>query len=462
MTLPGSLQLDAWTGAEAASGDLDRGAAGWGARAGLPHSQQELAFGAPADPTAWWDPEVGYGVLLPEAEAGSWTPAQLAAGADAPEPVRELIAARPGTVVLRWTPALGDRFVRRAYADGTSQDPAIGLTPFGTARNRLPRYVLIAAGPEAIPWSVQYALAVRHAVGRLPLSGDALGHYVGALLDGWAGAAVDLAAPLVWAVDHGGGDITSLMRAAIAAPLAEALSGTLERLLVLAGAEATGPALVDAAAGRSPALVVTSSHGATMPLAPPGAMAATLGLPVDAGLAPVPVADLARSVPHGAVWYAQACCSAGAAGTSQFADLLAAGSTARATVEAVAALGSVVAPAALALLGRPRPVRAVLGHVEPTFDWTLRVPETGQKLGAHIVTALSSNLFHGQPLGYAFREYREGVGVLHTAWARRREQLDHGDTSVREELTWLRLSAFDRQSLVLLGDPTAALPPLDA
>ena len=30
------------------------------------------------------------------------------------------------------------------------------------------------------------------------------------------------------------------------------------------------------------------------------------------------------------------------------------------------------------LLGAEKPLRAFLGHVEPTFDWTLRDPETGQ------------------------------------------------------------------------------------
>jgi hypothetical protein len=68
------------------------------------------------------------------------------------------------------------------------------------------------------------------------------------------------------------------------------------------------------------------------------------------------------------------------------------------------------------LLGRANPVRAVLGHAEPTFDWTLRVAETGQGLGQHIVSALSTNFFNEQPVGYAFSDYRAGVGELHTQW----------------------------------------------
>ena len=102
----------------------------------------------------------------------------------------------------------------------------------------------------------------------------------------------------------------------------------------------------------------------------------------------------------------------------------------------------------------------MLGHVEPTFDWTLRVAETGQGLGGHIVSALSTNLFDGQPVGYAFSDYRAGVGELYAQWATVHAQLAAGRTEVRENLTRLRLSAVDRQSLVLLGDPTVTLPPL--
>ena len=178
---------------------------------------------------------------------------------------------------------------------------------------------------------------------------------------------------------------------------------------------------------------------------------------MDADRAPVPLADLAAAVPAGAIWYAAACCSAGSDGTSQFADLLADGSAAHGVVSAVAGLGATVAPAATALLGRPDPVRAVIGHVEPTFDWTLRVPETGQGLGHDLVAALSTQLFGGRPVGLAFEAYWNAVGVLHSEWAQRRDGLVAGDDAGRALLTRLRLTALDRQSLVLLGDPTVTL-----
>jgi hypothetical protein len=95
------------------------------------------------------------------------------------------------------------------------------------------------------------------------------------------------------------------------------------------------------------------------------------------------------------------------------------GTTALGTVSAVAALGATVAPAPLTMLSREHPVRGVFGHVEPTFNWTLRIPETGQGqgLGHNIATAMSSNLYHQQPLGLILADYRAGVGELHNQWA---------------------------------------------
>ncbi len=455
MTLPASVAINAWRDG-AAQGELGDRASRWGAGTGLPHSQQAMELGEIVDPTNWASASVGYGVLLLDDD--SVPEAVRAVGGDAPDPVRELVAARPGTVVLRWRKELGLRFLRRYFADGSHQDPTIGLSTFGTAKGSLPRYVVIIGGPDVIPWSVQYALETRHAVGRLPLDDEALGNYLSALLVGFGDADLDARAPLMWTVSHNG-DITAEMRAVIADPLAAKLvDPQLERFEHLTDASATGTELLARLTVMRPALVVTSSHG--LAAGDADALRAGLGLPVDVGNVALELGALVDAMPSGAVWYAQACCSAGGDAQTNYAGLLAPGDVLDA-VEAVATLGATVAPAAVELLGRPKPVRAVVGHVEPTFDWTLRVAETGQGLGGHLVEALSTNLFRGQPIGYAFEAYRSGVGELHSQWAGLYDQLAKGSTGVREELTRLRLTAVDRQSLVLLGDPTATLPPLD-
>lgn len=458
--LPESVQINAWRGATADSGLAER-ANRWGSNdAGLPHSQAALPLGEVADPRNWAHKDVGYGVLLRDSDL---SPAEKAAGVDAPAPVRELLAARPDTVLLRWSSTVGDRFVTRYFADGSSQSPTIGLSGFGVAKGKLPRYVLIVGTPDAIPWSVQYAFETRHAVGRLPLDEEGLGNYVDAMLSGWPDADVDTGAPLMWTVSIPG-DITAEMRAVIANPLEGKFTGEprLPNFAHYSDNSATGAELLSALTAVRPSLVVTSSHGLTDGDGP--GLLSSLGLPVDISHEPVALDALDAAMPAGAIWYAQACCSAGGDSISNYGGLLTQGSVAFATVQSVARLGPTVAPAATRLLGRPKPVRAVLGHVEPTFDWTLRVAETGQGLGAHIVSALSDNLIGDhQPIGYAFTDYRSGVGELHTQYASTLQQLPRAQDltqrdRIRDILTRLRLTAIDRQSLVLLGDPTVTFP----
>jgi hypothetical protein len=274
--------------------------------------------------------------------------------------------------------------------------------------------------------------------------------------DGWQSCPTDVSAPVVWTVDRGPQDITRLMRSVLSAPLIEALTGTLAGLNAMNDDAATRDGLMQAMAG-SPALVVTSSHGAT-PL-DLHLLAEQLGLPVDVEGQTVPLTDLTSSIPGGSVWFAQACCSAGSAGESSYSGLLKEGTTARLAVDAVASLGSTVAPGPMALLRRDPPVRAVFGHVEPTFDWTLKDGDNNQRLAGDVVAALSSNLHHGQPLGLVLADYREGIGVLTTRWIGLSDRLNlQHDQSVLPAMTRTRLTAWDRQSLVLLGDPTVRIP----
>jgi hypothetical protein len=159
----------------------------------------------------------------------------------------------------------------------------------------------------------------------------------------------------------------------------------------------------------------------------------------------------------GSVWFAQACCSAGSSGRSAYEGLLSPDSSAARVLAEVAGLDTTTAPAALRLLGRENPVRAVFGHVEPTFDWTLRDEKTGQLFGGALVKALSANIFSGQPVGLILDEYRSQIGAINSRYHAVRETAVD-DTSLRPKLTRLRLTALDRQALVLLGDPTVALP----
>src|SRR5690606_19079114 len=118
------------------------------------------------------------------------------------------------------------------------------------------------------------------------------------------------------------------------------------------------------------------------------------------------------------------------------------------------------------LLGAKRPLRAFVGHVEPTFDWTLRHKDNKQPL----TTALQQTLYDGmyrarpEPVGMAFKRVFAHVGQLFAQFHRAKQQTLAIDPDVRARARAAalrtQLGALDRQACVILGDPTVALPPL--
>jgi hypothetical protein len=198
----------------------------------------------------------------------------------------------------------------------------------------------------------------------------------------------------------------------------------------------------------------------TGPLGKPEQMAATLGLPVD-GLHATMDAEalLGCWQPGGAIWYAHACCSAGADENSAFAGLVRDGSAVDQVLRGVTAIGPCVAPLPTALLGAASPARAFIGHVEPTFDWTLASPFTGQPLTDSIVSALYGGLCSGKPVGLAFEGPYKHIGELASAHERAVQefaQMVRRADSVTAAI-YVKLAWMDRQSTVILGDPTVRL-----
>lgn len=233
---------------------------------------------------------------------------------------------------------------------------AIGQSPIGLGRECIPRYLLIVGTPEEVPWELQYVLNAYYAVGRLHLVGDELENYVTALRSGWADSAARSENAVIWAVNQGAGDITELMRDAIASKVFAKLSNDSDlaggtRFLDGPGA-ATASLLADALSETKPGLVVTTSHWQTYPLDNMELLGDNLGLLVDQDYASVLVADLlAGWQPDGTIWYAHACCSAGSNNETLFDGLVQEGSEVDRILKGVATLGSRVAPLPTALLG---------------------------------------------------------------------------------------------------------------
>ncbi|WP_027346548.1 hypothetical protein [Hamadaea tsunoensis] len=467
------LTIDAWENGQGVAGAMTSNPARWAFGAKVPATAGVPMIPAPDAPGNWRDPRVGWGLVLPKTRG--LTAAELATAADAPEPIQALVDAREGARVLRYDVAANGAMTVTDYAAGRGLS-LTGTKP-GNIPGELPMYLLLYGEPATLPWSLQYALHGGRYVGRLHLAGEPLENYVNALLGDWKDSAARYAAPLVWATDHGPADITGLMRAAVASRVAATMrtDADITDLAYLAGSgvlvaydhagtpvngAATIGGLRDRLAAARPAIVVTTSHGQTGPLDDAAAMGDTLGLLLDQQHALVdPHELLATWQPDGAIWYAHACASAGGDGVNPFADLVDAGTRTGRVLDGVAALGPRVGALPTALLGAPRPLRAFVGHVHPTFDWTLRMDSIRGHTTAGLVSALYNGLCGAEPVGMAMdRLYREAGPRWQQRWTARGEYDRTGEERYLWEAMYAGLTALDRAMTVILGDPTATIP----
>ncbi|MFL6550900.1 MAG: hypothetical protein ACJ8OJ_19575 [Povalibacter sp.] len=461
---PAELQLNAFGGdSQSVTGKLAASATKWSLTSGPPVSEKFLKPPPPEDARNWLDARAGWGLVT--FERAGFTPAQYANNEDLCTALRELLQKRENAVVLRFRADSDKRFtLLRDYAN--SKDLDISGSAFGTSIGSIPRYLLLVGKPtpDQLPWALQYVLSLNRYVGRLPFDPlhdeSSLSNYVKACLEDWTGAQCDKAATVTWAVDHSATDITHLMRRSIAEAAYQKFSADDDlkaKAVQLAAEQATHAQLQSQLATVKPALIVTTSHGMTGPLNDPSAMQAQLGLPVDQLYQPLPLKNLLQQwQPSGAIWYAHACCAAGSDDGSRFTGLFDEGTPAQQTLSGVGKLGAQVSPLPVSLLSASRPARAFLGHVEPTFDWTLKQPATGQTLTSSLVGALYDDLYLGSPVGHAFRRWYANAGTHYAAWDATRLSYD-GKESANASLLYHTLAARDIQTLVLLGDPAVCL-----
>lgn len=460
--LDGHLRANAWCGDAAAEGDISPAASAWAMRGAIQRPRMQLGpAAARIDKSKWQDPKVGWGVVLPDRD--DFGDADKAVAADAPAAIRKLVAARGDAPVFRYRADLQDGRLRRYYANGR---PPADLRLRG-ARGvesdvAVPYYLLIVGSPKDIPWSIQYRLQTDAFVGRLDLDEAGLERYVDALLGGWKDGTRDVARPLLWSVDHGSHDITRLMRKAVAERMQAAFVGGGFDSALLSDDDANAAALYAALAGRRPAFVLTTSHGATFPLDDSAKLAAQLGLPVDCNHALLEATPLlAQWNPCGVIWYAHACCSAGAGRPSEFAGLVEPQSGLGRMLAAVADAGPCSAPLPRALLGGEHPLGAFIGHVEPTFDWTLRDPDTGQRMTDSLVIDTLYSTLHGEdrpPVGMAMDGYYDAVAGLLLDHMDAVEDFNAHVAGAEQRARKAKLLAMDRLAMVILGDPTVCLP----
>lgn len=420
----------------------------------LPHPE--------ADERDWRDPRVGWGLVLPENR--DIPKADRARADDAPEPLRKLIASRGNAPVLRASKDWPKGTIRRYYIDGSCGDLSWDASPSGNAVDCVPRYLLIAASPSQIPWDIQYGLQDRQFVGRLDLDDRGLDNYVKALLNDWASSSLVPHNTVVWSVDSGAGDITELMAANIGKPIHDAFKNDDDEMLrdgaaLLTGSDAVGRTLKDHLSKFHPGLIVSTSHGRTGPINDIDMMRASLGFLVDDDMNLVdPSLFTGEAAPFGAIWFAQACCSAGTAEFSSYDGILEEGTDAQRIISALTGCGSLTAPMPKALLGAPAPLRAFVGHIEPTFNWSIQHPKTRQSFATSLTRCFYQNLYLGAPIGYAMRKIRDtGGAFLNTMDLAEEDLAITGEKKHLGTVLAAKLAARDWRSMVLLGDPTVRI-----
>jgi len=186
------LAINAWTGSDAPRviPSLQR-IPGWALtrQTNGPGPEAKAMVPTEVPPWDWRHPKVGWGLVLRDNVAIA--PEARARAEDAPPAIQRLLAARLGAPVLRWNAEEGHaRLLRYDGAGNVLPMSMVGSEP-GTGPKQLPRYLLIAASPQTIPWAFQYAANLSHYVGRIDLDGTALENYIDALLTDWAGASCD-------------------------------------------------------------------------------------------------------------------------------------------------------------------------------------------------------------------------------------------------------------------------------
>jgi len=469
LTWPESLAVNAWPGEEESiSSPLHENASSW-LLSNIPQGLAPYLFPeAKPDELQWQDPRVGWGLVLPHRPEKKLE--DLVELKDVPESVRQLWMDRGNGPVFRFKADSPEAF-RLLFDLKNNRTVTMDKgSPMGTAPGDLPRYLLIYGTPKEVPWEVQYALNTIRAVGRLPFPNTSekqspADNYIQCLRGGWKNTKSQFTHTLVWATEWKSDIMTPIMRREIADKLHQKYSTDPDlKAEYLAGADATIPKLKEVLVQHRPGLIVTTSHGQTGPLSKPEVMRAKLGMPVDQEKRALGPNDLTDSWQgDGAIWYAHACCSAGSTKMSDFEGLFHPESGIGATLKGVSAMGSLVAPLPLALLGVPRPLRAFIGHVEPTFNYSLIQPANQESLTSSLVTALWTNLFQDkrEPVGYAFRDCYDRVGSLFNLLNLNLKDLRSRITDVasqRPAMLWSLLTAYDLRSMVILGDPTVLLP----
>ena len=336
-----------------------------------------------------------------------------------------------------------------------------GAAPGTLDTTRMPYYLLIVGGPEAIPFDFQYQLAINHAVGRVAF--DRIEDY-----GLWAEKVAQVESEglelerkaTVFAVDNG--DVVGrLLDQYLVRPLEETIQGI--PVEVWRNERATKEAFARLAGGdATPALLLAACHGKSFPLGDPqqeklqGALVCqrpegTTCPPFFHGGDVVEDACLL-----GQIAFLFACYGAGTPLDDNFPDESPAEGTAQAMRRHALALRPFVASLPQTLLVNG--AQAVLGHIDRGWTLSFSWHHQGENYdGALSLIDSLRRLVLGQRLGHALRPFYRRYTALAAQLLGPLEMLRFGERVDEKALGLLWTAHNDARNFIVLGDPAVQL-----
>ncbi|MGA7413605.1 MAG: hypothetical protein WBW33_24230 [Bryobacteraceae bacterium] len=326
---------------------------------------------------------------------------------------------------------------------------------------RVPSYLLIVGGPEAVPFEFQYDLSIQYRVGRIHFdSVDEYRNYAESVTSVEAGGCRASRRAAFFGTQHEGDTATRLASAQLTAPLFESTSLAFPdwELRNVAGAQSTKLAFLTLLEGKvRPDFIFVACHGIGFPsehelqVCDQGSLLFAdwpgLGAPVQRQHYLSASNIGADSDLRGLQLISFAEYGAGTPRKDDFAwlpsgNLLSKDLTAQPFVSALAKR----------LLGRYNGASAILAHVDRTWAYSFNWKGAGPQIQT-LVNAIG-NVLSGKPIGLAHKHFSARYAELAANLSSR---LAAGNSSP-VELQQLWIATVDARNYVVIGDPATRVP----
>jgi hypothetical protein len=335
---------------------------------------------------------------------------------------------------------------------------------------KAPHYILIAGGPDRIPFHFQSILETVANVGRVAFDSiQDLRSYIEKLLRLEAAADPVVSAEAVFfAPDAGYGDPTYFSRQYMAKPISDHVETNLKfKVQKILGPEATKNNLLAALSEKTPALVYTASHGLgalNEPLETQKRYNGAICCQHTGDLSPQSLftgEEIPQDEPflEGAVFFQFACFGYGTPSESDYAHWLGQVPERYTSADFVASIPK-------RLLAHPRGPIAFIGHLDTAFLHAFadpQAPETVSRWHNRIAPFVKAvdQLLGVQPLGQAMQDMGKRYSLYNTLITSTYDRERRGKLSWTPEErarfmdAWITRS--DAQNYMVFGDPAARL-----